>query len=86
MNVLAFGLIIKNGKIFVSNDYDKNAHFFFACTLKDHRPNTMLISSMKKYSCWKTFADNFKMGNVYFESQKIKHVTNEVFRLVMSVR
>ncbi len=49
------------GKIFVSNDYDKNTHYMFACTLQDHTPNTMLLSSISNYHCWKVFTKNFKL-------------------------
>lgn len=57
---LAFGLIILYGQIFVSNDYDKHSPFVFACTLKDHSPNTLLLSSVKKYNCWKTFIEAYR--------------------------
>lgn len=70
------------GKIFVSKDFDKNTHFFFACTLEDHKPNTMLISSLSNYFCWKQFSKNFQLGNVYYESAKIKYVTLELFKLL----
>ena len=69
------------GKIFVSSDYDKYSPFVFSITLKDHTPNTMMINSLKKYNFWKTFLENFNLGNVYYENQKIKHETYEVIRL-----
>lgn len=61
------------GKIFVSDDYIQNTPFMFSCTLADHTPNTMFLSVAKKYSCWRTFIDNFKLGNVRYENMKIKH-------------
>ena len=60
MKPLVFGLIILYGLVFVSNDYDKNTPFMFACTLKDHSPNTLLLSSVKKYNCWKSFIDAYR--------------------------
>lgn len=48
------------GLVFVSADYDKNSPFMFACTLKDHSPNTLLLSSVKKYNCWKSFIDAYR--------------------------
>ena len=60
MKRLAFGLIILYGLVFVSSDYDKNTPFMFACTLKDHSPNTLLLSSVKKYNCWKSFIDAYR--------------------------
>lgn len=61
------------GKVFVSLDYDKFSPFIFSMTLKDHTPNIMMFNSMKKYSFWKTFLENFKLGLVFYENQKIKH-------------
>ena len=75
----AFGMIFTNGKVFVSFDYDKYTPFIFSLTLADHSPNTMMINSLRRYSFWKTFIENFKLGNVYFESQKIKHNCYEAF-------
>ena len=67
-----FGMISMNGKIFVSADYDKFSPYLFSMTLKDHSPNTMMFNAMKRYNFWKLFLENFKIGNVYFENQKIK--------------
>lgn len=72
------------GKIYVSNDYDKNSPFIFACTLKDHTPNTLLLNSAKKYNCWKSFLDNYKMGNVRFENNKIKYVAQELIKYILT--
>ncbi len=68
------------GKVFVSTDYDNYSPHIFALTLKDHTPNTMMMSSLRSYSFWRKFIDNFKLGNVYFENQKIKHSCYEVLR------
>lgn len=69
------------GKIFVSCDYDKNTPFIFSMTLKDHTPNTMMFNALKKYNFWRNFLDNFKLGNVYFENQRIKHNVYELLKL-----
>ena len=69
------------GKIFVSTDYDSFSPYIFALSLSDHTPNTMLLGALKKYRFWKLFIDNFKMGNVYYENQKIKHCMHEIVRL-----
>ena len=68
------------GKIFVSYDFQDNGQVF-VCTLSDHTPNTMLISSAKQYNCWKLFINNFKLGNVYYENQKIKQSVKDVVKL-----
>lgn len=81
---LVFGMIITNGKIFVSTDYDKYSPYLFSMTLKDHSPNTLMFNSMKRYNFWKLFLENFKIGNVYFENQKIKHSMYELIKLYYS--
>lgn len=68
----------KIGKIFVSNDYDSK--ICFACTLEDHSPNTMFFSIAKEYNSWRNFIKNYKLGNVYFENQKIKLICQEVIK------
>ena len=63
-----------NGLIFVSSDYEPNTPYMFACTLKDHTENTMLIRQAKKYNCWKKLIENYELGNVRFENMKIKNI------------
>ena len=72
------------GKIFVSTDYDNYSPYLFSMTLKDHSPNTLMFNSMKRYNFWKLFLENFKLGNVYFENQKIKHSMYELIKLYYS--
>lgn len=68
-----------NGKMFISNDYIEN-NFVFAMTTDDHKPNTMLYSVAKKYFCWNSFIQNYKLGNVFFESVKIKNICKDVMK------
>lgn len=68
----------KVGKIFVSQDYDSK--ICFACTLEDHSPNTMFFSIAKEYNSWRNFIKNYKLGNVYFENQKIKLICQELIK------
>ena len=70
------------GKIFVSSDI--NTPQIFACTLHDHSPNTMLLSAIRDYTCWKTFIKNYKLGNVYYESVKIKNQIQELIRMYLT--
>lgn len=72
------------GKIFVSNDYLKNTPYLFACTLKDHTPNTLLLNSTKKYNCWKSFIDNYRLGNLRFENMKIKLIVQDLIKLILT--
>lgn len=74
----------KLGKIYVSNDYLKDYPFTFACTLADHTSNTMFLASCKKYSCWKTFIDNYNLGNVRFENSKIKYIVQDLIKQIMN--
>lgn len=73
------------GKIFVSQDYNKTTPYLFSFTLKDHSPNTLMINSIRNYNVWKNFLENFKLGNVYYENQKIKHITNNLLKMVLSL-
>ena len=73
------------GKIFVSQDYNLNS-YVFACTTNDHLPNTMLLSTVRDYNVIKTFIKNYKMGNVYYESVKIKNIMKEIVRLLLKIK
>ena len=69
------------GKIFVSENVDPSYKIVFSLTVDDHTPNTMLLKSSNKHPYLKDFIENYKMGNVYFESQKIKNIVYEVIKL-----
>lgn len=66
------------GKVFVSQDHASD--ICFSCTLEDHSPNTMFYSVAKDYHAWKTFIKNYKLGNVYFESIKIKNICQDLIK------
>ena len=70
-------------KIFISNDFNNNVNTF-ACTTDDMKPNTMLLSIAKEYHGWRVFIKNYKLGNVYYENQKIKNLTKQFMRLLIS--
>ena len=76
----------KNGKVYVSEDYLDNSPFVFAITLKDCKPNIMMISALSKYDFWRTFMKNFKYGIVFCENQRIKHVLFEIIRLYNTIK
>lgn len=84
MKLLAYGVIIIYGRIYVSTDYYKDTPYLFSCTLKDHTPNTMFLNSAKKYRCWKNLIDNFQLGNVRFENIKIKNTVQDVIKLLLT--
>ena len=81
-NTLGIWIDYDNGKMYVSNDYIDNG-LCFATTTEDHSPNTMLYSIAKKYNCWNSFIQNFKLGNVYFENVKIKNISKEVLKNII---
>ena len=71
----------KNGKVYVSQDYLENSYNIFSITLKDSKPNVMMITALSRYDFWKQFLKNFKLGVVYYENQKLKHIIYEIIRL-----
>ena len=71
------------GKIFVSTDYLKDSPYKFATTLKDHTENTLFLNSARKYSCWKKFIENYQLGNVRFENQKIKNISTDLIKKLL---
>ena len=74
----------KESKIYISKDYDPTSPYIYAVTTQDFRPNTLLIKSASKYRQWKFLLDNYKLGLVYFENQKIKKYSQDVFRMFLT--
>lgn len=72
---------IKAGKMYVSFDYDKTRDIMYALTKQDHTPNTLLLTNIKNSVLFKRFLNQYSMGNVYFETQKIKNICYEVIKL-----
>ena len=71
------------GKIFVSENVDPSCPFIYAFTTEDHSPNTMLLKSVNGYPFIKNMIENYKLGNVYFESQKLKSITYEIIKMTL---
>lgn len=72
------------GKFFVSENIDSFCKVVYSITLDDHSPNTMLLKSINRAILFKTFIENYKAGNVYFESIKVKNIASEVIRLCIN--
>lgn len=70
------------GKYYVSNDKDPFCKLVYAFTTPEHNANTLLISSIKKSPLLYPFFENFKIGNVRFESMDIKNVFYELIKIV----
>lgn len=73
------------GKIWVSKAIDPSYKLVYSITMKDHEPNTMLLKNISKSGQFKTFLENYKMGNVYFEDINIKNITYEVIKTAMTI-
>lgn len=82
---VAYGVWIdyNEGKIFVSENVDPSCRIIYSLTVDDHKPNTMLLQSISKSPFFKRFIDNYKLGNVYFESQKIKGIVYDIIKMVI---
>jgi hypothetical protein len=72
----------EKGKIIISDDYNNDDKHCYSLTLDDHTPNTMLITTINKAPFFKTLIDNYKLGNVYFENQRIKSAFYSVIKLI----
>lgn len=70
------------GKYYVSNDVDYYCKVVFSITMEDHSVNTMLVKG-KTSNILKNFTNNYKLGNVIFETQNIKNVVYEIIRLFL---
>ena len=70
------------GKYYVSNDKDPFCKLVYAFTTPEHNANTLLISSIKKSPLLHPFFENFKIGNVRFESMDIKNMFYELLKVV----
>jgi hypothetical protein len=85
-NGTTFGIWIDRSvsKMFVSYDVEPTCRIIYSITLDDHSPNTMLLKSISKAVLFKTFIDNYNMGNVYFENINIKNIVYDIIRKVMA--
>lgn len=73
------------GKMWVSEDNDPSYRIIYTLTIKDHKPNTMFFRTKNIKGHFKLFIENYKLGNVYFESMKVKNLSYEMFRLCLSM-
>lgn len=72
------------GRVFISSDYDPHTPYIFTTTLENHRPNTLLLKNAKKYNCWALLIQQFKLGNLYFENIKIKNITMQLLKIILT--
>lgn len=74
----------KEGRLWVSEDVDPSAVLVYTLTLQDHQPNTMFLKTGSKSTAFRTFVDNYKMGNVFFENMNVKNITYEVIKMLIT--
>ena len=72
------------GRVFISSDYDKKSPYIFTTTVENHRPNTLLLKNARNYNCWSMLIQQFKLGNVFFENIKIKNITLNLFKIILT--
>lgn len=80
-DVFGFWRNLKEGKAFVSYDYDENKGITYAITTNDLEPNIMLLAGIRKSRYFKVFLRDFELGVMYYENQKIKNAVLEVVKL-----
>lgn len=82
-NKVDFGVWVdmNKGKFYISKDIDTYYGHTYCLTLDDHTPNTLLLS--KKNGILKSLSDNFKLGNVFYESLKIKNESFDALRILL---
>lgn len=71
-----------SGIIFVSDKHDPSCKLHYAFTVDDHKENTLLTKD-KRHTLLQWLANNFKKGNVRFESMEIKKKTEQAILLLM---
>ena len=70
--------------MFVSKDIDPTYPLVYSTTMKDHKPNTMLLKNINRNLHFKRFIENYKLGNVRFENINIKNICYEVIKITMN--
>lgn len=61
----------KNGYMYLSDKYDPNTNYRFACDFNDHTESTMFLNARENYYL-RLCVRAYKQGLLKFESQKIK--------------
>jgi hypothetical protein len=77
-----FGVWIsyKEGVYYVSRKIDPSCKLIYTTILENHKPNTLLLKGVTKTETFKSFINNFKLGNVLFDSIKTKNVVIETIK------
>ena len=62
-----------SSRIYISNSYDPSCPITFTLEASDHNENTKLVS-IRRSDFFKNLLEHYRMGLLYFESQKIKAI------------
>lgn len=83
-NTLGVWADFTEGKMYVSKAIDPDYILKYSITMKDHTPNTMFIKTKSRNGHFKVFLENYKLGNVRFESVNIKNICYEVIKTCLN--
>ena len=71
------------GLIYASEKVDPYCKVVYALTQEDHKPNTLLIKNISKGLYLKQFIENYREGNVRFETMKAKNLCYDIIKMIM---
>ena len=73
-----------DGYLYISDKYDPNSPFKFACTYDDHTEHTIFLNYRENY-CLRYCIRAYKQGWLKFENIRIKSVTQGLFNKCLSI-
>lgn len=73
---------LRKGKLYISEKINPNMNLCYSFTTEDHRENTLLTKTSRS-SILKAFIDNYRLGNVRFESVKVKKKTQGAIKMLL---
>lgn len=75
-----FGIWADNNsnRIYISTAYDPKCPIIFTVSPNDHNENTKLVS-FRRSDFFKNLIEHYRMGDLYFESQKVKNILIPLF-------
>lgn len=73
----------ESNMFYVSKDVDPTFPFNYAITIKDHKPNTILIKNKRNNARLNSFIELYKQGNVRFEDVNVKNITYDIIKMIL---
>ncbi len=71
------------GVYYVSKKFDPSYKLIYTASNEDHKPNTMLLKGRNRSSLFKDFVENYKVGNVFFDSVDTKNRMLKIMKIAM---